>query len=99
MPTKKQYLKKRPVCKVTFRLDAKSAGKASSASLAGDFNGWRPAPMERLKSGDFKAVVDLSPGRHYEYRFVVDGGRWINDPEADRYVPGPYGDENCVAVT
>jgi hypothetical protein len=37
---KKQYLKSKPVCKVTFRLAGEAAGSAGSANIVGEFNDW-----------------------------------------------------------
>jgi len=36
-----------------------------------------------------------SPGNH-EYKFVVDGRRWIEDPSNGRKVPDNYGGLNSV---
>ncbi len=55
MSIKKQYLKKRNVCKVTFRLAKKeTATKASTFHLVGDFNNWdeKSHPMKKLKKED-----------------------------------------------
>jgi methyl coenzyme M reductase subunit C len=40
MSIKKQYLKTKPVCKVTFRLKKAQACGARKVSIAGDFNQW-----------------------------------------------------------
>lgn len=101
MSIKKQYLKSKPYCKVTFRLDKKRAGSAKRAGLAAEFNGWQAekTPMKALKSGDFTVTVHLSPGREYQYRYVVDGTNWITDEKADKYVhAGIANDENGVVV-
>ncbi|MBZ0292228.1 MAG: glycoside hydrolase, partial [Anaerolineae bacterium] len=58
---KKQYLKSRPACKVTFQVPASVA--AENVKLVGDFNDWSAVPMEQLKDGRFKAVVELEQGR------------------------------------
>jgi len=101
MSIKKQYLKSRPVCKVTFRLPEEAANDADNVYLVGDFNEWnkQATPMNALKSGEFKAVVELEPGHEYQYKYLVGGSEWENDWEADKYVPNPYGDgENSVVV-
>ena len=100
MSVKKQFLKNKPVCKTTFVLDRESAGEAATASLLGDFNGWdaNATPMQRGKGGDFKVTLELATGRDYQYRFLLDGVRWVNDPDADGYIPGPFGDPNCVVT-
>lgn len=100
MSIKKQYLKDKPVCKVTFRLDKKSIGKAKKAGIAAEFNGWKPekTPMKPLKSGEFTVTVTLDKGREYQYRYVVDG-QWITDEAADKYVHnGVDNAQNSVVV-
>ncbi|MFP4419460.1 MAG: isoamylase early set domain-containing protein [Desulfococcaceae bacterium] len=99
MPVKKQFLKSRPICKVTFRLPKEEAEGADSAFLVGDFNDWeeQSTPMKILKSGDFTVTVDLETGREYHYRFKLPGDRWKSDPEAESYASSPFpGVENSV---
>jgi 1,4-alpha-glucan branching enzyme len=96
---RKQYLKSKPLCKVTFEVPAQEAADAQSICVAGDFNGWDTAatPMKRKKDGSFFATVSLETGRDYQFRYLFDGESWQNDSEADRYMPSPYGNcENCV---
>jgi len=101
MALTKQYLKTRPVCKVTFRLPKKAAPQAKRVHLVGDFNDWntQTMPMQRLKSGEFKLVVDLSTGRDYAFRYLIDQKIWENDWEADRYIPSPYEGVNNSIVS
>lgn len=90
----------RRTVRVTFVLPA-SAG-ARSASIAGDFNAWSidANPMERDVRGGFTVTLDLSVGRHYEYRFWIDDAEWENDWYADSYVPNEYGGNNsCIDLT
>lgn len=75
------------------------AADALSVEIAGQFNDWRPVAMRRGRDGEWQAVVELEPDRAYEFRYLVDGQQWVNDPAADRCVPNPFGGENCVAVT
>ena len=101
MSIKKQYLKTKPVCKVTFRLHGKQAGGAKRVAVAGEFNGWNPqqTPMRALKNGDFKATVDLPKGKEYQYRFILDDQRWYTDKSADKLVHCDFANtENCVVV-
>ena len=51
MSFKKQYLKKKSVCKVTFTVPKQLAAFASTVHLVGDFNDWNKSitPMKRLK--------------------------------------------------
>lgn len=96
---KKQLLKSKPVCKVTFILP--EAIQAENAAVIGDFNGWNrnATPMTALKSGGFKVTVDLEAGQRYEFRYVVNGSETHNDWQADAYVPNPYGSDNSVVLT
>lgn len=92
---KKRYLKSGPV-KVTFELD--HLEDAEQVEIAGDFNNWTPETMEKFKNGKHKHTVNLEPGESYQFRYRVEGGEWINDSEADSYVPNEFGEENSVVV-
>lgn len=96
---KKQQLKSRPVCKVTFRLPRDV--EADTVAIVGDFNGWDPSKhqMEQLKSGEYKLIMDLDQDQEYEFRYLVDGDRWYNDQQADRYVTNEFGGENSLIAT
>ena len=99
MSLKKQYLKSKPQCKVTFRLPKAAAPNAKTVHIVGEFNSWSTikTPMKRLKSGEFTVVVPLEPGREYQFRYLIDQTLWENDWEADRYVKSDYGDcDNSV---
>jgi 1,4-alpha-glucan branching enzyme len=98
MSLKKQVLKSKPVCKVTFRVSKELIGQAESVSLVGDFNDWNSAalPMSKLKTGEFTSQLTLEKEKSYEFRYLVDGQKWYNDPEADRFVTNSFGEENSV---
>lgn len=95
MSVKKQFIKTKPVCKVTFTLEAK---EAQTAAVIGDFNNWNveEGALGKLKNGTFKGVFDVAKDASYEYRYFVDGV-FINEPEADSYRWNAYaGAENSV---
>ncbi|MBZ0292229.1 MAG: isoamylase early set domain-containing protein [Anaerolineae bacterium] len=96
---KKQYLKSRPVCKVTFYLPA--AVKAEAVHLVGDFNEWdeQATPMTPLKDGRFTVTLELDKGREFQFRYLVNQNEWHNDWEADKYVPNPFSGDNSVVIT
>ena len=101
MPIAKQFLKSKPVAKVTFELPAEAANGARVVSLVGDFNDWDVSaqPLKKQKDGSFKATVELPIGTEYQYRFIIDGETWANDWAADKYVSSPVSsDENSVVV-
>ena len=99
MTINKRYFKTKPCCTVTFRVPKRDAGSAAKASVVGEFNEWQTAatPMTRLKDGSFKATVDLEPGQEYQFRYLLDDDRWMNDGDAEAFVPTEFHDaENSV---
>ena len=101
MSIKKNYLKTRPVCKVTFRLSEEDALDVKSIFLVGEFNDWNKTrtPMKPLKKGGFVITLDLETGREYQFRYFFDRIIWKNDSAADRYVHSPYGGcDNSVVI-
>lgn len=97
MSIKKQIVKTKPVCKVTFTVEAKDA---SSASVIGDFNNWNPVEgaLSKLKNGTFKGVFNLAKDASYEFKYLVDG-IYINESEADAFRWNEFaGAENGVLM-
>ncbi len=97
MSLKKQYVKTKPVCKVTFSVEAKDSEKVS---VVGDFNNWNPeeGALNKLKNGTFKGVFDLDKDASYEFKYVIDGA-FVNETEADSYKWNDFaGAENGVLV-
>ncbi len=92
----KAYSKTGRVCRVTFRIPPGSG--AERASLVGSFNEWNADahPMTRRKDGSFSVTVTLPAGRRYALRYLLDGTRWLTDPEADEIVDNPYGEKDGV---
>jgi 1,4-alpha-glucan branching enzyme len=87
MGLKKKYAKGSAVCSVTFSLPADAAEGAGKVQLVGEFNGWDPlaTPMKRAKNGAFSVTLDMANARDYRFRYLLDGVKWANDPQADRY--------------
>lgn len=96
---KKQYLKSKPICKVTFYSPAQV--EAESVNLVGDFNGWSETEteMKKLKDGRFSVLLELEAGKDYQFRYLVNGKDWHNDWEADKYVANPFSGDNSVVTT
>ncbi len=95
MSIKKQFIKTKPVCKVTFSVEAK---EANVASVVGDFNNWNPAEgaLSKLKNGTFKGVFDMPKDASYEFKYLIDGA-YINESEADSFQWNEFaGTENGV---
>jgi 1,4-alpha-glucan branching enzyme len=96
--TKKQYLKCRPACKVTFKLPKEAATGAKKVTVVGDFNDWNPdaMPLKKARDGSFSITLEMECGRQYRFRYLIDATRWENDWSADRYEPNPFGGEDSV---
>jgi len=95
MPIKKQFVKTKPVCKVTFSVEAK---EAKEASVVGDFNNWsaEEGALNKLKNGTFKGVFDLDKDKAYEFKYLIDG-EYVNETEADSFKWNEFaGTENSV---
>ena len=95
MSIKKQYLKSKPICKVTFSVPAKDAKKVA---VVGDFNKWntKATQLRKLKNGTFKGIVDLEKDKSYQFRYLVDD-TYINEDKADGYIWNDFaGTENAV---
>jgi len=95
MAIKKQFLKSKPVCKVTFELAAQESVKVS---VVGDFNKWDATafPLKKLKNGKFKAVFPLASGKSYEFKYLVDG-QYVNEEKADAFTWNDYANsENSI---
>jgi 1,4-alpha-glucan branching enzyme len=97
---KKQYLKSRQTCKVTFCLPKEAAPGAKNVTVVGDFNDWSHdnTPMKRQRNGNFKVSIELNKNKDYHFRYLIDGSRWENDWCADKYSPNPYGCDDSVLV-
>ena len=95
MAIKKQFVKTKPVCKVTFSIDAK---EANDVAVIGDFNNWDPkaGALGKLKTGTFKGTFDINKDASYEFKYVIDGS-FVNEPEADSFRWNDFaGAENSV---
>jgi len=94
MSIKKQYLKKKGICKVTFAVPESEGKEAQKVHVVGEFNNWSTTatPMKRSRKGVFTVSVDLRPGQEYQFRYLFDDRRWDNEKEADKSADTPFGD-------
>ncbi|MFA6401956.1 MAG: isoamylase early set domain-containing protein [Salinivirgaceae bacterium] len=100
MSLKKQYNETKPVCKVTFKLANDITSNVSQVNLAGDFNNWdiESTPMKKLKGGEFSVSIDLKKDREYQFKYLIDGRIWQNEPDADKQVQNEFKSENSVVI-
>jgi serine protease AprX len=71
---------------------------ANSVSVAGDFNGWRQTPLKRNGSGLWSTEIRAPRIARLEYKFVVNGQRWVEDPSNGMKAPNNYGGLNSVVI-
>jgi 1,4-alpha-glucan branching enzyme len=74
--------------------------KAQRVIIAGDFNGWSSSAdplFDREGTGFWTIVLPLPPGR-YEYKYVIDGKKWIPDPRNPERVKDGFGGYNSVVT-
>ena len=88
MSIKKQYLKSKPICKVTFSIDSELVNGGKEVAVLGEFNDWNPkeGTMRKTKDGSFTKTLELAPGKDYQFRYLVDRTLWINDSQVDKTV-------------
>jgi 1,4-alpha-glucan branching enzyme len=101
MALKKTFSADGKKCKVVFTVKKEAAQGAKSISIAGDFNSWSSTetPLKKAKDGSFSVELDLDAGKEYQFRYLLDGSRWDNDWDADKYIPAPFSStDNSVVV-
>ncbi|OOC43488.1 isoamylase [Thermosipho sp. 1074] len=80
--------------KVVFTF--KEAVDAKVVYLAGTFNNWSSSSIAMEKEeGVWKISLKLEPGT-YQYKYVIDGKNWKEDPEAPGYVDDGFGGKNGI---
>jgi len=70
---------------------------ATIVTLVGDFNKWDPKvrPLKRDAGRLWKVTVRLEPGT-YQYKFVVNGERWEEDPLNLHRILNEHGTYNSI---
>lgn len=71
---------------------------AQDVSLAGDFNNWIPqnTRLDRHSSGLWYAEIDPPTPGSYQYKYVVNGDTWIDDPGNGLKIADNYGGFNSI---
>ncbi len=86
--------------KVLFSLPSELVENASEGILLGEFNNWsieEGIQLLKQEDGSMKAELQLTAGKTYEYRYLLNDGRWVNDNNGKTFsqVFG-HSVENCV---
>lgn len=94
---KKRFFKTKNEVEVTFEWP-----KADEQSLfvAGDFTDWKPVEMKYSKAKKaFNFKTRFPKDEQFQFRYLVNGEIWENDPKADDYVANEHGTDNSLLLT
>jgi 1,4-alpha-glucan branching enzyme len=96
MAIKKNMSKTGRSARVTFT--APVVNDVDSVHVVGDFNDWDKSahPLQKRKDGRFSGTVSLEAGRQYRFKYLVGDDQWVNDDDADKYIPNDYGGDDSV---
>ncbi|MDN3697095.1 MULTISPECIES: isoamylase early set domain-containing protein [Vibrio] len=93
----KRFFKTKDEVEVTFEL---AAADAQSVAIVADFLDWEATPMKKVvKTKTFKFKTRLPKDSQFEFRYLVNENQWVNDGQADSYIPNEYGEDNCLVST
>ena len=104
MPIKKQYLKSKPLVKVTFEIEKEEALGAKSIVLLSEHNNWQAIELKKFKNGKFKVTEDIPTAGNNSVQFIYiatanEGGEFTILPkDADALVDNGMnnGDKNAL---
>ncbi len=85
--------------RVTFELPATLW--ADEIAVVGEFNDWDPSAhrLARDPDGVWRLTLLLDGHRRFQFRYLVDGAHWANEPFADGLVPSRSGGYNSIVAT
>ncbi|WP_260260392.1 isoamylase early set domain-containing protein [Vibrio intestinalis] len=94
----KRFFKTKNEVEVTFELPQEQAEQ--SVELVADFLDWQPTQMKKVaKTKSYKFKTRLPKDQQFEFRYLVDNRKWVNDPSADQFTPNGYGEDNGLVST
>jgi enterochelin esterase-like enzyme len=76
-------------------------GTARNVHLVGDMNGWHRTadPLQRIADTDLWYCMRVfEPDARVDYKFLVNGWKWITDPENPRHCHGGKGTNSELAM-
>jgi hypothetical protein len=92
----KTYYKTKDYCKVKFSFDVENA---ETIDILGLNNNWKtPISMSKKKDGSFSADVSLPKDSHHEFKYLVNGKEWFNEPSADGEKHHSFGGTNSLII-
>jgi hypothetical protein len=54
--------------------------------------------MSKKKDGSFNAEVNLPKNTEHQFKYLVNGNEWVNEPAADKETANEFGGSNSVIV-
>jgi len=92
----KTYFKTKDYCKVKFTFKPE---QAETVELYGLNNDWQsPIVMSKKKDGTFACEVSLPKNSQQQFKYLINGTEWENDPVADGYIPNEFGGSNSIIM-
>jgi 1,4-alpha-glucan branching enzyme len=84
--------------KVKFTFVVPSESVSGPSAVVGDFYNWDPYvhPLKKRSNGTHSVVVEMKSGKKYAFRYLADGGAWMDETDADDHVTDEYGNVNCL---
>ena len=84
-----------PSTEAVLRYRPRPGEHVESVSVVGSFNGWDPYadPMHSQEDGSFYTKIGLIPAS-YEYKFLINGTKWIPDPDSKEFINDGYWGNN-----
>ena len=68
--------------------------------MRGECHNCEPVPIKKVaKTKPFKYKTRLPKNAEFQFRYLVNDTVWVNDAEADQYVPNDFGADNCIVKT
>ncbi len=89
---KKELVKNQSAYMVTFDYNVVPEHPVDSVIVLGDFNEWSLEDgyeLKRNKKGHFEGKFKIPAGRDYHFRYLVNGNRWANEKDADKFEASP----------
>lgn len=93
MVTKTIY-KTKDYSKVKFSLSIENAEKVKVLGLNNDWE--KGLDLVKKKDGSFVADINLPKGSSQQFRYLIDGKEWMNEPTADGELQNNFGTTNSI---
>lgn len=90
----KIFYKTKDYCKVKFTFTTENADSVEILGLNSDWQ--KPLSMNKRKDGSYAADINLPKESRHEFKYLVNGAEWLNEPDADSEAPNVYGGTNSV---